>query len=202
METIRTWYEQVFKKTPVMAILRGYSPEESLELTRRAWDLGIDCVEIPIQDDDGLRALHYVASAAAAEGRSVGAGTVINAVRLDSAVQAGASFTVAPGFDPDVAQASLAAGLPHVPGVATGTDIQACLKLGINVVKAFPASDLGAGWFTAMKGPFPEVSFVATGGMNAHNAAQYLSAGASVIAVGSALKDPEQLPLLAALSRH
>ena len=59
---------------------------------------------------------------------------------------------------------------------------------------------LGTGWFAAMRGPFPEVRFVATGGMDARNAREYLAAGAALIAVGSALEDPAQLPALAALA--
>ncbi|MDA3629433.1 thiamine phosphate synthase [Saccharopolyspora oryzae] len=66
-------------------------------------------------------------------------------------------------------------------------------------VKAFPAAELGAGWFKAVRGPFPGLRMVATGGMNARNAAEFLSAGAAVVAVGSALEDADQLPALAGL---
>ncbi|NEB81742.1 bifunctional 4-hydroxy-2-oxoglutarate aldolase/2-dehydro-3-deoxy-phosphogluconate aldolase, partial [Streptomyces sp. SID14478] len=103
------------------------------------------------------------------------------------------------GLDAAVASASVAAGLPHLPGVATATDVQAARALGLTWLKAFPASVLGADWFRAMRGPFPEVPFVATGGMDAGNAAAYLSAGARVVAVGSALEDPAQLASLAEL---
>ena len=112
---------------------------------------------------------------------------------------AGAAFTVAPGFDAQVMAASEAAGLPHLPGVATPSDVQGVLKAGGHWVKAFPATALGTEWFRAMRGPFPDVRIVATGGMDAHNAREYLDAGARMVAVGSALADPDQIPLLAEL---
>ncbi|MET7611856.1 thiamine phosphate synthase, partial [Streptomyces seoulensis] len=91
------------------------------------------------------------------------------------------------------------AGQMRQPGVATATDVQAARALGLDWLKAFPASVLGPDWFRAMRGPFPEVPFVATGGIDASNAAAYLAAGAKVVAVGSALDDPTQLRSLADL---
>lgn len=200
METMSTWFDESFGRSPVMAILRGYSPERTVELASRAWDLGIDCVEVPVQDEAGFAALAAAVDAGAARGKRVGAGTVIDLERVRRAAALGAAFTVAPGMRAHVAAASTAAGMPHLPGVATGTDVQIALELGIDVVKAFPASVLGAEWIAAMRGPFPTVRFVATGGVHARNATQFLEAGAAVVAVGSALDDPEQLPLLAALT--
>ncbi|WP_235432044.1 thiamine phosphate synthase [Nocardiopsis sp. RV163] len=62
-----------------------------------------------------------------------------------------------------------------------------------------PATSLGSAWLRAVQGPFPDVRIVATGGMDARNAREYLDAGARMVAVGSALADPEQIPLLAEL---
>jgi len=77
--------------------------------------------------------------------------------------------------------------------------VQAAMHLGLTWLKAFPASVLGTPWFRAMAGPFPDARFVATGGMDATNAGSFLEAGARVVAVGSALEDPAQLPRLAEL---
>lgn len=192
-------FDRVFAKAPVMAILRGMPLAKSVELADRAWDLGIECVEVPVQDEEAAAVLAAVVAAGAERGKPVGAGTVTTAERLAWAVSAGAAFTVAPGLDTEVARASLAAGLPHLPGVATATDVQTARAMGLDWLKAFPASVLGPDWFRAMRGPFPEVPFVATGGIDASNAAAYLAAGAKVVAVGSALEDPGQLRALAAL---
>src|SRR5699024_6847497 len=119
--------------------------------------------------------------------------------RGEEAKRAGAAFTVAPGLDTTVVESSHTHGLPHLPGVATPSDIQCAQRLGLSWVKAFPASVLTPHWFAAMRGPFPGLKTVATGGMNATNAPEYLAAGASVVAVGSALEDPGQLSRLADL---
>lgn len=195
-------FDDLFGRVPVMAILRGMSPDKSVELAVRAWDLGIECVEVPVQDEAAGRALAAVVAAGAERGKPVGAGTVTSVERLERAVMAGAVFTVAPGFDAEVARASVEAGLPHLPGVATATDVQAARAHGLTWLKAFPASVLGVEWFRAMRGPFPEVPFVATGGMDAGSASAYLAAGARVVAVGAALEDPAQLDQLAALLGH
>ncbi|MFC9158203.1 bifunctional 4-hydroxy-2-oxoglutarate aldolase/2-dehydro-3-deoxy-phosphogluconate aldolase [Streptomyces bauhiniae] len=195
-------FDRLFARAPVMAILRGMPLEKSVELAVRAWDLGIECVEVPVQSREAAEVLAAVVEAGAGRGKPVGAGTVTTAERLAWAVSSGAAFTVAPGLDAEVARASLDAGLPHLPGVATATDVQAARALGLDWLKAFPASVLGPDWFRAMRGPFPEVPFVATGGIDASNAAAYLAAGAQVVAVGSALEDPEQLPALADLLKH
>ncbi|KZF03892.1 2-dehydro-3-deoxyphosphogluconate aldolase [Rhodococcus sp. EPR-157] len=196
METMNAWFDEAFTSAPVMAILRGFSPARTVELAQRGWDAGINCIEVPIQTPAALAALDAVAAAAAERGMTVGAGTVVTTELVAVAQASGASFTVAPGFDPVVAQASIDAGMPHLPGVATGTDVQNAAAFGLGWVKAFPASVLGADWFAAMKGPFPELRFVATGGMNARNAPAYLGAGADVVAVGSALEDDSQIELL------
>lgn len=189
----------VFAENPIMAILRGYGPERSLRLAQRAWDLGIHLVEIPVQNDADLAALQKVGAAARSQGRIVGAGTVITPVHVDQAKECGAAFTVSPGFNRNVVRASRAAGLPTIPGVSTPTEVQAVLDEGLDWMKAFPASVLGTAWFTAMRGPFPQVRFLGTGGIDASNARAFLAAGAQAVAVGSALEDESQLPLLAAL---
>ncbi|MBY6414324.1 bifunctional 4-hydroxy-2-oxoglutarate aldolase/2-dehydro-3-deoxy-phosphogluconate aldolase [Rhodococcus sp. BP-252] len=196
METMNSWFDQAFSPASVMAILRGFSPARTVELAQRGWDAGIACIEVPIQSPAAVAALVAVAEAAEKRGMMVGAGTVISTELVATARDSGASFTVAPGFDPVVAEASTAAGMPHLPGVATGSDLQSAAALGLGWVKAFPASVLGTEWFAAMKGPFPTMKFVATGGMNARNASDYLRAGADVVAVGSALEDETQIGLL------
>lgn len=190
---------KLFEGQPLMAILRGFGAERSVELAQKAWDLGIDCVEVPIQFPRDLNALRAVVAAGADRGKAVGAGTIISATHVQQAADAGAAFTVSPGFDLDVVTASIAAGMPPLPGVATASEVQAAVAAGLTWVKAFPASELGIGWFTAMKGPFPQVRFVATGGIDASNAERFLTAGVSTVAVGSALDDPTQLDRLAAI---
>jgi Entner-Doudoroff aldolase len=191
--------DQLFDGQPLMAILRGFGAERSVALARTAWELGIDCVEVPIQSELDVEALRAVVAAGAELGKSVGAGTIVSLETVRQAAAAGAAFTVSPGFDLDVVRASFEAGMPPLPGVASATEVQKAQAAGLTWVKAFPASLLGESWFGAMRGPFPTIRFVATGGMDASNAGDYLNAGAKVVAVGSALADETQLPRLAEL---
>jgi 2-dehydro-3-deoxyphosphogluconate aldolase/(4S)-4-hydroxy-2-oxoglutarate aldolase len=189
----------LFAGRPVMAILRNMTPERSVTLAERAWDVGIDLVEVPIQTAAAAASLAAVVEAGAHRGKTVGSGTVVTEEQVKASLDAGVGFTVAPGTDEGVIELSRELQLPHLPGVATPSDIQRAVRAGCSVVKAFPATVLGTAWFKAMQGPFPDVSFVATGGIDASNAADYLAAGALTVAVGSALADDTQLDELARL---
>lgn len=182
-----------------MAILRGFDCATSVQLAEAAYAVGIRCVEVPIQSDEALRALGHLVEVFSGRDCVVGAGTVTSVQHVEQAARAGAAFTVAPGLDPEVFAESTRAGLGHLPGVATATEIQAAHRLGATWIKAFPATVLGVDWFRAMRGPFPELKLVATGGVAAHNAADLLAAGADAVAVGAALADPAALPTIGAL---
>jgi 2-dehydro-3-deoxyphosphogluconate aldolase / (4S)-4-hydroxy-2-oxoglutarate aldolase len=184
----------------VMAVLRGLPPGDTVELATRAWDLGVRAVEVPIGDPHQVASLVAAVRAGAERGREVGCGTVVTVEQVWVAAEAGAAYTVAPGLDLDVMAASLAAGMPHLPGVATPTEVQRARAAGCRWLKAFPAAALGPAWFSAMRGPFPDVSYVATGGVDARNAPGFLAVGARMVAVGAALQDPEQVELLAGLA--
>jgi Entner-Doudoroff aldolase len=195
------WFDAAFAGAPLMAILRGMGVERSLRLSETAWDLGIDSVELPLQTDEDERALRAVAARAADRGKSVGAGTIISPAQVDVAAAVGAAYLVSPGLDPVVVRAAHDAGIPILPGVATPTEVQLAVSLGLTWLKAFPATWLGAGWFAHIRGPFPQVRFVATGGLNASNVEEFLDAGVRVAAVGSALEDATQLEKLAGVLR-
>lgn len=107
----------------------------------------------------------------------VGAGTVITLAQCEQAVACGAKFIVAPGFDPEVVSWCVEHGIAVTPGCVTPTEIMAAMKLGLRVVKFFPANVYGG--LTAMKslsGPFGGIRFIPTGGVNAQNLAEYISA--------------------------
>src|SRR5690625_4446383 len=119
-----TSFDELFGNVPLMAILRGIGVERSLELSIKAWDLGIHHVGLPVQSAIDLEALRVVAAAGRDRGRLVGAGTVISPDQISAIAEAGAAFTVSPGLDLEVVRASEAAGMPSLPGVATPTEIQ------------------------------------------------------------------------------
>ena len=142
----------------------------------------------------GLRAAEVTFRTPAAElalrrmaevpGLLVGAGTVVTAGQVDTAVDAGARFIVSPGLSRTVVERAQGHGVPVFPGVATATELMAALDLELRVVKFFPAETLGGvAALKAIAAPFPGVRFIPTGGITAATAANYLALP-SVAAIG------------------
>jgi 2-dehydro-3-deoxyphosphogluconate aldolase / (4S)-4-hydroxy-2-oxoglutarate aldolase len=126
-------------------------------------------------------------------GFAAGVGTVRSLGDLEAAQAAGATFVVSPGLDEAVVTSAQASGLTVLPGVATATEVQHALRLGLHVVKYFPADQLGAlDGIRALRGPFPEIGFVPSGGVTAATAAEYL-ADPAVPAVSGSWMAPRAL---------
>jgi len=117
----------------------------------------------------------------------VGVGTVVDSEQVRAAAAAGARFVVSPGFVPEVIETALTLGLEPVPGVFTATEILAATAAGARVMKLFPASCGGPPYLRALRGPFPDVALIPTGGVRIDEVHAYLEAGASVVALGSEL---------------
>ena len=125
-----------------------------------------------------------IAQLARVDDLAVGAGTVLTAAQVDRAVDAGASFIVSPGLDERVITQARARNVAVIPGVATATEIQHALRLGLATLKVFPAGPLGGpAMVAALAGPFPGLRFVPTGGIGPNELGSYLRLP-SVLAVG------------------
>jgi 2-dehydro-3-deoxyphosphogluconate aldolase/(4S)-4-hydroxy-2-oxoglutarate aldolase len=127
---------------------------------------------------------------------TVGAGTVLDIATVDRALDAGAEFIVAPGFNPTVVAYALARGVAVVPGVVTPSEIEAAMSLGLRVLKFFPAEASGGpGYLSAVRATYPMVRFMPTGGVNLGNLASYLAlpnviaAGGTWIATADAIRN-------------
>lgn len=106
----------------------------------------------------------------------IGAGTVINVAQAEEAISLGVKFVVSPGLSKEVAKVCKTHNVPYLPGCVTPTEIMEALELGINVIKFFPASNYGGlKTIKALNGPFPQVTFMPTGGVNEENVLEYLA---------------------------
>lgn len=136
-------------------------------------EAGLPCIEIAFRAPGAVEAIR---EAARVEGLLVGAGTVLRPEQARAAADAGAAFAVAPGLSEEVVAASAAAGLPFFPGVATPTEIEHAHRLGLRVLKLFPANLLGGpGFLRAVAATYPDVRFIPTGGVDASTLGEYLA---------------------------
>jgi 2-dehydro-3-deoxyphosphogluconate aldolase/(4S)-4-hydroxy-2-oxoglutarate aldolase len=148
---------------------------------------GIRCAEITLRTPAGIEAIR---AAAQVDGFLVGAGTVLTAQQVDESVDAGAHFIVSPGLDSAVVDRARRREVAAIPGVATATEVQHALRLGLSLLKVFPVGSIGGPAFlSALSGPFPDVRFVPSGGVSLENAPDYL-ATPSVAAISGSWLTP------------
>ena len=114
----------------------------------------------------------------------MGAGTVLDADAAGRAVDAGAEFIVTPALLPDVIEFCRARGVPVFPGAMSPTEILAAHRAGAEMVKVFPSSVLGPRYIKSLRGPFPDIRLMPTGGVTVENVAEYFRAGAAALGVG------------------
>jgi 2-dehydro-3-deoxyphosphogluconate aldolase / (4S)-4-hydroxy-2-oxoglutarate aldolase len=117
----------------------------------------------------------------------IGVGTVTERLQLDAAVDAGAHYLVTPITDPELVDAADRAGVPIMPGGLTPTELFAAWRAGAAAVKIFPANQVGPAYLKDLRGPFPGIAAVPSGGVDLEGAAAWLRAGAAAVSVGSPL---------------
>jgi 2-dehydro-3-deoxyphosphogluconate aldolase/(4S)-4-hydroxy-2-oxoglutarate aldolase len=123
----------------------------------------------------------------------VGAGTVTSASQARDAIAAGAHFLVTPGISESVAEIAANASMPIIMGAYTASEVMRALALGVSAVKIFPADAGGPGYFKSLLGPFPDLVLMASGGISAANAKDYLRAGVMCVAAGSSVVPGESV---------
>ncbi|MFJ1702070.1 bifunctional 4-hydroxy-2-oxoglutarate aldolase/2-dehydro-3-deoxy-phosphogluconate aldolase [Kitasatospora sp. NPDC088346] len=168
----------------VIAVVRAPAVPDPAALCAALAEGGIRWVEFTFTTPDVTAVLRR--AAAAGTGCRIGAGTVLTAEQAGRAVDAGAEYLVTPGVRPEVA----AAPVPVVLGALTPSEVARALDLGAAAVKVFPARAFGPGYLTDLRGPFPGAPLVASGGVDAGNAAAFLRAGALAVCAGSGVVAP------------
>lgn len=167
----------------VMAILRLSEHGAAVDIARALVTGGVHAVEITVQTESAFSALRRVREALPAE-VLVGAGTVLDVDQGRRAVDLGASFLVSPHLDVQLHTRLRNEHILHIPGVATPSEVQSAARIGCDLVKLFPAGPLGKGYLRALRGPFPAMRFMVTGGVDVADARQWLDDGACAIGIG------------------
>jgi len=180
---------EAIERDRVIAIVRLDDLSGAVELVRALARGGIRVVEFTFTNPLAGRAIEAVNRALGDE-VLVGAGSVLDAATARTAILAGARFVVTPVVSLPVVSSCNRYGVPTVIGALTPTEILAACEAGATFVKIFPASVGGPRYLKDLRGPLPQVRLIPTGGVGVDNAAEFLRAGASAVAVGGNLVDP------------
>ncbi len=179
----------------LVAVIRAASPEEALTICQACADGGIKALEITFTIPRADEVLRDVCRTFEGTDVLVGAGTVLDSEACRIALLCGAQYIVAPNFSRQVAETAHRYAVPYIPGIMTVDSAVEALEAGCELVKLFPASVLGIAGMKAFKGPLPQLRFMATGGIGAHNAAEWIRGGAAAVGVGGELTrgTPEEI---------
>jgi 2-dehydro-3-deoxyphosphogluconate aldolase / (4S)-4-hydroxy-2-oxoglutarate aldolase len=179
-------------RTRLVAIVRSSNASEAETLAQTLLEQGLDVVEIALTTPGALGAIERLA--VDHPDALIGAGTVLDPATARMALLAGAKFLVSPSLAPEVVATGHRYGAPTVCGAQTVTEIERALSVGADLVKLFPAAQIGPDFLRAVRAALPQAPIVPTGGIDATNARDWLDAGAVALGVGHALtSDPAQL---------
>ena len=173
-----------------IAIVRLDNLDDAVELSGALLAGGITTLEFTLTNKKANDAIAKVRETFG-ERLIVGAGTVLDADDAAASIDAGAQFLVTPLLVPDVIEVGRERAVPVVCGAFTPTEIWTAWKLGAELVKVFPAGQLGPGYFKDILAPLPDLLLVPTGGVNLETCGPFLAAGAYTVAVGSQLISKE-----------
>ncbi|KAB1160197.1 bifunctional 4-hydroxy-2-oxoglutarate aldolase/2-dehydro-3-deoxy-phosphogluconate aldolase [Micromonospora sp. AMSO12t] len=169
----------------ILAIIRGTDTAAAIAAGTALLQEGVRVVEVALTTPDALGAIEALRAAAPA-GSLVGAGTVLTTADVADVAAAGAQFVVTPAVVESIAKAARR-GLPVAAGALTPTEAYTAVRMGASAVKLFPASVGGPAYLRAVRDPFPDIPFVAVGGVGRDDVPGYFRAGAIAVGLGGPL---------------
>ncbi len=183
--------DEIIAATSVMPVMVVDKVEDAVPLSRALVAGGIRVLEITLRTAAALDAVKAIR--AEIPDAIVGVGTIATQDQLNAAVAAGAQFGVSPGSTPKLLQAAADSKLPFLPGVATMSEVMQAMEYGFTVMKLFPAVAAGGiKMLDSFRGPFPQVSFCPTGGINPQNAPDFFKLP-NVACIGGSWLTPKDL---------
>jgi 2-dehydro-3-deoxyphosphogluconate aldolase/(4S)-4-hydroxy-2-oxoglutarate aldolase len=176
------------ERAGVVAVIRLQDPARLRAVVQALASGGVRALEVTMTVPGAIELIRELAPTMP-DGFLLGAGTVVDAETALRVIDAGAQFVVSPVFRREVIRASHDRDVPAMPGCFTPTEILDAWEAGADVVKVFPATALGPGFFKDIHGPLPQVKLMPTGGVTLDNAGDWIRAGAVAVGVGTALLD-------------
>jgi 2-dehydro-3-deoxyphosphogalactonate aldolase len=176
-----TWLE----KMPVVAIIRGVTPDQAIDIGHAIHEAGIGIIEVPLNSPEPFESIKRL-SIELGDDCIIGCGTLLNEEDAKLVAEVGGQIAVTPNTRPSVIRKCIELGMTPMPGWATPTEAFAAYRAGARYLKLFPASSFGAGHIKAVKAVLPnDAKVLAVGGAGAHNAAEWIAAGIDGFGIGS-----------------
>ena len=177
----------------VVAVLRGNSTDQVVEMAEEAIAGGIKVIEVTLTVPGALHAIEKLSrvyhwnTTDPSKFAIIGAGTVLEPYTARSAILSGAEFVVSPSLNPETIKICNLYRVPVLPGLMTLADVQQALELGVDIVKLFPGNLFDPSIIKTMKGPMPQANFMPSGGVSLSNLGEWIKAGAVAVSIGSDL---------------
>lgn len=185
-----TLWNEKFMEMPLVAILRGLSPEEAIDVSTVLVEAGIKILEVPLNSPNPLESIskmkdHFMDQAI------IGAGTVLTGEAAKQVHDNGGELIVAPNLNADVAAMSKKCGMIYCPGILTPTEAFNALALGADALKIFPADAHPPSYIKSIRAVLPrDTTIIPTGGVEPDTIATYYQVGANGFGAGSSLYKP------------
>jgi len=176
----------------VIAVIRLSNSDKLIPVIEAVAKGGIRCIEITMTVPNAIELIRSV-SAQVSDDICIGAGTVLDAATAHAVIDAGAQFVVSPILNPSIVEACKERDVYCALGCYTPTEIFSAYALGADVIKVFPATSLGPTFLKDLKGPFPYIPLMPTGGVSIENAHEWIAAGAVAVGIGSDLLDKKAI---------
>lgn len=174
------------RESGLVAVIRGENSEKAMGLVEACIDGGVRAIELTFTVPFAHRVIEDLARKYAGD-VLLGAGTVLDAETARIAILSGAEFVVSPHFNPDVTRLCNRYRKPSMAGILTVTEAVAAMEAGVDILKLFPGELFGPAFIKAIRGPLPYAQIMPTGGVDVHNAGEWIRAGAVAVGAGSSL---------------
>jgi 2-dehydro-3-deoxyphosphogluconate aldolase/(4S)-4-hydroxy-2-oxoglutarate aldolase len=176
------------KKYKICAIIRGAEAEKTAKIAQSLFDGGIRLIEVTFNTDKAIEMIEAI-KRTMGDKMYVGAGTVLDQETAKLAINAGAEFILSPSISEGMIKICNRYGKVAIPGIMTPSEAVRAMELGADILKLFPAGELGPGYLKSIRSPLNHVEFIAVGGINSENAKSFMKSGAIGLGIGSSLVD-------------
>lgn len=176
------------RKYKICAIIRGTEAEKAVKIAQSLFDGGIKLIEVSFNTDKAIEMIEAIKERME-DKMYVGAGTVLDQETAKLAINAGAEFILSPSISEGMIKVCNRYGKVAIPGVMTPSEAVRAMELGADILKLFPAGELGPRYLKSIRSPLNHIEFIAVGGINLENAKSFMKSGAIGLGIGNSLID-------------